>query len=227
MGWGGCMFEVADNILVLNKLTMWPVADRRQAMSFSACLSMLYLPPRLCRHISLCLRTKPHMESASARCEPFQVFLLLPGAPTCPAWLSAAPVASRCEPFSPNRLTPASRDRPGAFFDPGGGGLSFDDGYRDKFRDDFHEVGLVCHDLVDVLVGSGRLLQITLPADGVDDALSEFEGRDENLSRRTVQADIQMMRSDKLGYNAPIVVKENKYYTHPRPSGGPRLSRKA
>ena len=49
------------------------------------------------------------------------------------------------------------------------------------------------------------------------DALSEFEGRDENVSRRTVQADIQMMRSEKLGYNAPIVVKENKYYTYEDP----------
>lgn len=49
------------------------------------------------------------------------------------------------------------------------------------------------------------------------DALSEYEGRDENVSRRTVQADIQMMRSDKLGYNAPIVVKENKYYTYADP----------
>ena len=49
------------------------------------------------------------------------------------------------------------------------------------------------------------------------DALSEYEGRDENVSRRTVQADIQMMRSDKLGYNAPIVVKKNKYYTYADP----------
>lgn len=49
------------------------------------------------------------------------------------------------------------------------------------------------------------------------DALSEFEGRDENVSKRTIQADIQMMRSDKLGYNAPIVVKENKYYTYADP----------
>lgn len=49
------------------------------------------------------------------------------------------------------------------------------------------------------------------------DALSELEGRDENVSRRTVQADIQTMRSDKLGYNAPIVVKENKYYTYEDP----------
>lgn len=53
--------------------------------------------------------------------------------------------------------------------------------------------------------------------DACSDALSEFEGRDESLSRRTVQADIQMMRSDKLGYNAPIVVKENKYYTYADP----------
>ena len=53
--------------------------------------------------------------------------------------------------------------------------------------------------------------------DACSDALSEFEGRDENVSRRTVQADIQMMRSDKLGYNAPIVVRENKYYTYDDP----------
>lgn len=53
--------------------------------------------------------------------------------------------------------------------------------------------------------------------DACSDALSEFEGRDENVSRRTVQADIQMMRSDKLGYNAPIVVKENRYYIYEDP----------
>lgn len=53
--------------------------------------------------------------------------------------------------------------------------------------------------------------------DACSDALSEYEGRDENVSRRTVQGDIQMMRSDKLGYNAPIVVKENKYYTYDDP----------
>lgn len=53
--------------------------------------------------------------------------------------------------------------------------------------------------------------------DACSDALSEYEGRDENVSKRTVQADIQMMRSGKLGYNAPIVVKENKYYTYADP----------
>lgn len=49
------------------------------------------------------------------------------------------------------------------------------------------------------------------------DALYEYEGIDKGVSRRTVQMDIQFMRSDKLGYNAPIVVKERKYYTYEDP----------
>lgn len=46
------------------------------------------------------------------------------------------------------------------------------------------------------------------------DALYEYEGIDKGISRRTVQMDIQMMRSEKLGYNAPIVVYDNKYYKY-------------
>ena len=46
------------------------------------------------------------------------------------------------------------------------------------------------------------------------DALYEYEGRDINVSKRTVQLDIQMMRSDKLGYNAPIEVYSKKYYKY-------------
>lgn len=49
------------------------------------------------------------------------------------------------------------------------------------------------------------------------DALYEYEGRDEGVSRRTVQMDIQMMRSDKLGYNAPIKVVDHKYYIYSDP----------
>ena len=49
--------------------------------------------------------------------------------------------------------------------------------------------------------------------DACSDALYEFEGID-GVSKRTVQADIQMMRSNKLGYNAPIIVLERKYYTY-------------
>ncbi len=46
------------------------------------------------------------------------------------------------------------------------------------------------------------------------DALYDVEGSTKGISRRTVQLDIQMMRSGKLGYYAPIVVSRHKYYTY-------------
>jgi len=46
------------------------------------------------------------------------------------------------------------------------------------------------------------------------DALHEYEDRDINVSKRSIQLDIQMMRSDKLGYNAPIVVYDKKFYKY-------------
>lgn len=54
--------------------------------------------------------------------------------------------------------------------------------------------------------------------DKVSGALYEYEGMDKGISRRTVQADIQMMRSDKLGYNAPIVIVEKRFYTYEDPA---------
>lgn len=48
----------------------------------------------------------------------------------------------------------------------------------------------------------------------VADRLYEYEGITSGISRRTIQADIQVMRSDKLGYNAPIIVLEKKFYTY-------------
>jgi len=50
------------------------------------------------------------------------------------------------------------------------------------------------------------------------EALYEYEGIDKGVSKRTVQADIQVMRSDKLGYNAPIIVVEKRYYTYEEPT---------
>lgn len=50
--------------------------------------------------------------------------------------------------------------------------------------------------------------------EAVSDALYEYEGKDIDVSKRTVQLDLQMMRSDKLGYNAPIVVYNRKYYKY-------------
>ena len=50
--------------------------------------------------------------------------------------------------------------------------------------------------------------------DACSDALYEYEGKDVYVSKRTVQLDIQTMRSDKLGYNAPIEVYDRKYYRY-------------
>ncbi len=54
--------------------------------------------------------------------------------------------------------------------------------------------------------------------DACSDALYEYEGKDSYVSKRTVQLDIQNMRSNKLGYNAPIVVYERRYYTYATPN---------
>ncbi len=50
--------------------------------------------------------------------------------------------------------------------------------------------------------------------DACSDALYEYGGIDKGVSRRTIQADIEMMRSNKLGYEAPIIVTDKKYYTY-------------
>jgi len=50
--------------------------------------------------------------------------------------------------------------------------------------------------------------------DACADALYEYQGIDTGVSRRSLQADIEMMRSNKLGYEAPIVVVDRKYYTY-------------
>ena len=50
--------------------------------------------------------------------------------------------------------------------------------------------------------------------DACADALYEYQGINTGVSRRTIQADIEMMRSNKLGYEAPIVVADKKYYTY-------------
>lgn len=53
--------------------------------------------------------------------------------------------------------------------------------------------------------------------DACTDALAEYEGRSNPISRRTFQNDLALMRSDRLGYNAPIVVRDNKYYEYADP----------
>lgn len=50
--------------------------------------------------------------------------------------------------------------------------------------------------------------------EAVSEALYEYEGKENPVSKRTIQLDIQMMRSEKLGYNAPIEVYDKKYYRY-------------
>ncbi len=50
--------------------------------------------------------------------------------------------------------------------------------------------------------------------DACSEALYDMEGIRKGVSVRTVQGDIQIMRSDKLGYNAPIEVYDHKYYRY-------------
>lgn len=49
-------------------------------------------------------------------------------------------------------------------------------------------------------------------------ALFEYEGISNGIAKRTIQLDIQNMRSDKLGYNAPIIVIDKKFYTYEDPN---------
>lgn len=51
------------------------------------------------------------------------------------------------------------------------------------------------------------------------EALYDLEGITKGVSVRTVQSDLQLMRSDKLGYNAPIEVYDQKYYRYTPGSG--------
>ncbi len=64
-----------------------------------------------------------------------------------------------------------------------------------------------------------RLRRWTLEdlVEACSEALHEYEGIEKGVSKRTVQMDIQLMRSDKLGYNAPIVVQEKRYYSYGDP----------
>ena len=53
--------------------------------------------------------------------------------------------------------------------------------------------------------------------DASSDALYDIAGIGIGVSGITVQGDLQIMRSDKLGYYAPIEVYDNKYYRYADP----------
>ena len=53
--------------------------------------------------------------------------------------------------------------------------------------------------------------------DACSNALYDMEGITKGVCARTVQNDLQVMRSDKLGYNAPIEVYDKIYYRYADP----------
>ena len=53
--------------------------------------------------------------------------------------------------------------------------------------------------------------------DACCEALYDMEGITKGVCTRTVQMDIQIMRSDKLDYNAPIEVYDRIYYRYADP----------
>ena len=67
------------------------------------------------------------------------------------------------------------------------------------------------------LRNTGRRWTLQDLVDACSNALYEYEGKQDLVSTRTVQFDIQMMRSDRLGYEAPIEVFDKKYYRYADP----------
>ncbi len=67
------------------------------------------------------------------------------------------------------------------------------------------------------LRNTGRRWTLQDLVDACSDALYEYEGKQDLVSTRTVQLDLQMMRSDRLGYEAPIEVYDRKYYRYSDP----------
>jgi hypothetical protein len=62
------------------------------------------------------------------------------------------------------------------------------------------------------LYGGRRKWSITELIDACSEALAESRGRYDTLSERTLRDDIRVMRSDILGFNAPIEQEKGLYY---------------
>jgi hypothetical protein len=62
------------------------------------------------------------------------------------------------------------------------------------------------------LYGGKRRWTITELKEKCSGALAEYRGRYNTISERTIRDDIRVMRSDILGYNAPIEQQKGLYY---------------
>jgi hypothetical protein len=81
-----------------------------------------------------------------------------------------------------------------------------------------NRLALIRYKTIDAcLRNRARKWTLDMLIDACSDAIYEFEGIQDGVSKRTIQLDLQLMRSDKLGYNAPIVVIDKKFYTYDDP----------
>ena len=81
----------------------------------------------------------------------------------------------------------------------------------------FNRNTIVRYKTIDRMLRNGRLATLEELIDACCEAVRYTNGT-YNVSKRTVQNDIQEMRySEALGYNAPIVVRNRKYYTYSDP----------
>jgi predicted DNA-binding transcriptional regulator YafY len=62
------------------------------------------------------------------------------------------------------------------------------------------------------LYGGNRRWSILELTEKCSSALAEYRGRYKTVSERTIRDDIRVMRSDILGYNAPISQQKGLYY---------------
>ncbi|MCR5152592.1 MAG: WYL domain-containing protein [Prevotella sp.] len=73
---------------------------------------------------------------------------------------------------------------------------------------------LLRYKTIDRMLKGGRQATLEELIDACSDALHDYNGHGD-VSKRTIQNDIQEMRySQALGYHAPIVVVDRKYYTY-------------
>jgi len=71
---------------------------------------------------------------------------------------------------------------------------------------------LIRYRTINQLLSTGRWYTIYELLDACNEALRDFCGGDTSVSERTIRDDIRVMRSDILGFRAPIGVKDGLYY---------------